>query len=100
MKKTNKKKPVYTGKPPKSFKFKHIIYKKEGYKSTITINREKVLNCLDLTTITELTKAFKDSARERRHFQRVPTLPNSRSIFSATRTIIINGCMSLFNCMK
>jgi len=62
MKKTDIKKLVYTGKPPKSFKFKHIIYRKDGYKSTITINREKVLNCLDLTTITELTKAFKDSA--------------------------------------
>jgi enoyl-CoA hydratase/carnithine racemase len=62
MKKTSRKKTIYTGKPVKSFKFKHIIYSKEGYKSTITINREKVLNCLDLTTITELTKAFKDSA--------------------------------------
>ncbi len=62
MKKTDKNKLIYCGKSPKSFKFKHIIYKKDGYKSTITINREKVLNCLNLTTITELTKAFKDSA--------------------------------------
>jgi len=62
MKKTDKKKSVYGGKPPKSFNFKHIIYKKDKYKAVITINREKVLNCLDLTTITELTKAFKDSA--------------------------------------
>ncbi len=46
------------GKP----KFKNIIYKKDDYKSIITINREKKLNCLDLTTINELTTAFKDSA--------------------------------------
>ncbi len=62
MKKTRRSGPVYAGKPPRSFKFKHIIYDKKGYKSTITINRERVLNCLDLTTITELTKVFKDSA--------------------------------------
>ncbi len=61
MKKTAKKKNIYTGKPPKSFNFKHIIYKKEAYKATIIINREKVLNCLDLTTINELTTAFKDA---------------------------------------
>lgn len=61
MPKTTKKKNIYSGKPPKSFKFKHIIYAKDDYKATITINREKVLNCLDLTTINELTAAFKDS---------------------------------------
>ena len=43
-------------------KFSHIIYKKNGYKAVITINREKKLNCLDLTTITELTTAFKDAS--------------------------------------
>lgn len=57
----NKKKNIYSGKAPKSFNFKHIIYKKEGYKATITINREKVLNCLDMTTINELAEAFKDA---------------------------------------
>jgi enoyl-CoA hydratase/carnithine racemase len=62
MAKTTKKSSGYTGKPPKSFKFKHLIYKKESYKATITINREKVLNCLNLTTINELTIAFKDAA--------------------------------------
>ncbi len=56
------KKSAYIGKPPKSFKFKHLLYKKESYKATITINREKVLNCLNLTTITELTAAFKDAS--------------------------------------
>jgi len=46
------------GKP----KFTNIIYRKDEYKSIITINREKKLNCLDLTTINELTTAFKDSS--------------------------------------
>lgn len=53
---------VYAGKEPKSFNFEHLIYTKDAYKATITINREKVLNCLNLTTITELTAAFKDAS--------------------------------------
>ena len=57
-----KKKNIYSGKPPKSFKFKHIIYEKKNYKATITIDREDVLNCLNLTTIHELTSAFKDAS--------------------------------------
>ncbi len=57
-----KKKNIYSGKPPKSFKFRHIIYEKKNYKATITIDREDVLNCLDLTTIHELTAAFKDAS--------------------------------------
>ncbi|MBZ0201761.1 MAG: enoyl-CoA hydratase/isomerase family protein [Ignavibacteria bacterium] len=60
MAKTVKKK-MYSGKPPKSYKFEHIIYKKDGYKAIITINREKVFNCLNLRTINELTVAFKDA---------------------------------------
>jgi enoyl-CoA hydratase/carnithine racemase len=62
MPKSAKRGSVYTGKPPKSFRFKHIIYEKTGYKATITINRENVLNCLNLTTINELTSAFKDAS--------------------------------------
>lgn len=53
---------VYAGKDPKSFNFEHLIYTKDSYKATITINREKVLNCLNLTTITELITAFKDAS--------------------------------------
>ncbi|MCC7157949.1 MAG: enoyl-CoA hydratase/isomerase family protein [Ignavibacteria bacterium] len=60
MAKTVKKK-MYSGKSPKSYKFEHIIYKKDGYKAIITINREKVFNCLNLRTINELTVAFKDA---------------------------------------
>ena len=62
MKKQPKKNNVYAGKPAGSFKFKHLLYRKESYKATITINREKVLNCLSLTTINELTTAFKDAS--------------------------------------
>ena len=62
MAKTTKKKSVYSGKSPKSFKFEHIIYEKDSFKAKITINREKVLNCLNLTTINELTAAFKDAS--------------------------------------
>ncbi len=62
MPKNIKKKNIYSGKSPRSFKFKHIIYSKDDYKATITINREKVLNCLNLTTIHELTTAFKDAS--------------------------------------
>jgi enoyl-CoA hydratase/carnithine racemase len=62
MAKSKGKKSTYSGKSPGSFKFKHIKYRKEDYKATITINREKVLNCLDLTSIIELTEAFKDSS--------------------------------------
>lgn len=57
-----KSKQIYSGKPAEKFKFKNIKYFKKGYKSVITINREKVLNSLDLTTIRELTIAFKDSS--------------------------------------
>ena len=58
----SKSKQIYSGKPAEKFKFKNIKYGKKGYKSVITINREKVLNSLDLTTIRELTTAFKDSS--------------------------------------
>jgi len=57
-----KPKQVYSGKPAEKFKFKNIKYAKKAYRSYITINREKVLNSLDLTTIHELTAAFKDSS--------------------------------------
>ena len=62
MKKKSGGKKIYTGKPVQSFGFRNIIYKKNSFKATITINREKVLNCLNLSTITELTAAFKDAS--------------------------------------
>lgn len=62
MKKSSAKSNIYSGKPSASFKFQHIIYEKNSYKAKITINREKSLNCLNLTTITELSTAFKDAS--------------------------------------
>lgn len=52
----------YSSYIPKNHKFKFIKYKKEDYKSIITINRESKLNCLNLETIQELILAFKDSS--------------------------------------
>ncbi len=62
MKRTQRANRTYAGKPAASFRFKHIIYEKRSYKAVITINREKALNCLDLTTINELSAAFKDAS--------------------------------------
>ena len=52
----------YTGWPSKAFRFKNIIYEKGGRVATITINRPKVLNCLNLETLHELGSAFQDAA--------------------------------------
>ena len=62
MKKSARGKSNYSGKPVRSFKFKNIIYTKKSYKALITINRPKVMNCLDLITIQELSAAFKDAS--------------------------------------
>jgi enoyl-CoA hydratase/carnithine racemase len=51
---------VFTGLPVESFGFKRIIYTKEKYVATITINRPDVLNCFDTTTLKELAAAFLD----------------------------------------
>ena len=50
------------GAPPESFGFRRILYTKNGYVSTITINRPEVLNCFDYTTLKELATAFLDSS--------------------------------------
>lgn len=47
-------------KPAESFEFKHILYTKEGHRATVVMNRPKVLNCLDFSTLRELHKAFED----------------------------------------
>lgn len=52
----------YGSKKASSFDFGRILYTKKGYTATITINRPKVLNCLDLQTVTEITTAVKDAA--------------------------------------
>jgi enoyl-CoA hydratase/carnithine racemase len=50
------------GATPESFGFRRIIYKKDGYTATITVNRPEVLNCFDYTTLKELGNAFLDAS--------------------------------------
>jgi len=52
----------YTGKRPDDLQFTNILYTKSDWKATITINRPKVHNCLNLETLRELKTAFEDSA--------------------------------------
>jgi len=46
--------------PAESFGFTNILYKKEGRRATVTMNRPDVLNCLDFSTLRELHRAFED----------------------------------------
>ena len=43
-----------------SFGFRNILYRKNGHRATVTINRPLVLNCLDWPTLAELYAAFED----------------------------------------
>ncbi|MEK9137786.1 MAG: enoyl-CoA hydratase/isomerase family protein, partial [Bacteroidota bacterium] len=49
----------YTG---KQLKFNNLLYSKGNWRATITINRPKVHNCLNLETLQELSAAFQDAA--------------------------------------
>jgi enoyl-CoA hydratase/carnithine racemase len=51
----------YSGKSPSSFKFKNLLYEKKNLRATITINRPKVHNALNLETLLELGQAFQDA---------------------------------------
>lgn len=52
----------YSGWASKEFRFKNIEYEKSRHVATITMNRPKVLNCLNLETLQELGSAFQDAA--------------------------------------
>ncbi len=52
----------YIGKKPKELKFKNLLYTKENWRATITLNRPEVYNCLNLETLRELSAAFEDAA--------------------------------------
>lgn len=51
---------MLNGVAPEEFNFQRIIYKKQNYTATITINRPEVLNCFDMITLKELAAAFED----------------------------------------
>jgi len=53
---------TYSGKEPKEFRFKNILYAKGDWRATITINRPEVYNCLNLDTLRELGIAMQDAA--------------------------------------
>lgn len=49
----------YTG---KNLKFNNLLYTKSNWRATITINRPKVYNCLNLETLQDLGMALQDAA--------------------------------------
>lgn len=51
---------MLVGTPAEEFNFQRIIYSKQGYTATVTINRPEVLNCFDMLTLRELATAFQD----------------------------------------
>ncbi|MBX9686533.1 MAG: enoyl-CoA hydratase/isomerase family protein [Candidatus Obscuribacterales bacterium] len=51
---------MLNGVSPEEFNFQRILYSKENYVATITINRPEVLNCFDMITLKELAAAFED----------------------------------------
>lgn len=46
----------------RTYNFSHILYEKNDYVATLTINRPEVLNCLNLTTLREMITAIEDTA--------------------------------------
>ncbi|MER3525295.1 MAG: 1,4-dihydroxy-6-naphthoate synthase [Ignavibacteria bacterium] len=52
----------YAGTSPDALNFKNIIYTKDNWRATITINRPEVYNCLNLATLLELQAALQDAA--------------------------------------
>ncbi len=52
----------YSGRKPKSFRFKNILYDKKNYRATITLNRPEVHNALNFDTLRELSAAFEDAS--------------------------------------
>lgn len=54
----------YGGKSPSSFHFNTILYDKQDWRATITLNRPNVHNALNFETLQELGIAFQDAARD------------------------------------
>lgn len=52
----------YHGKKTSEFDFKFVLYEKSGTTATVTLNRPKVLNCVNYETLLELQTAFHDAS--------------------------------------
>ncbi len=52
----------YSGVPRTLRSLKNVIYERKGWVATITINRPKVHNCLNLETLRELGEAFQQAS--------------------------------------
>lgn len=52
----------YTGASPSDLDFENITYTKGNWRATLTINRPRVLNCLNLSTLREMGRAMQDAA--------------------------------------
>ena len=64
MAQTTSRDTTLAGAPPESFGFRRIVYTKQGYIATVMINRQDVLNCFDMLTLSELGDAFIDASRD------------------------------------
>ncbi len=54
--------PKYSGISTKSFALKNLLYEKKNWVATITINRPKVHNCLNLETLREFGGVLQDAS--------------------------------------
>lgn len=52
----------FRGQDPAKLEFKDIIYEKQDWVATVTINRPQVHNCYTAETLLEMTAAFRDAA--------------------------------------
>lgn len=52
----------FSGKLPRDFDFKTILYEKRDGRATVTFNRPQVLNCVNHQVLSELNAAFKDAS--------------------------------------
>ncbi len=53
---------LYSGKEPSQFSFEAILYEKDGYRATITINRPDSLNAVNYRVLSEMNAALKDAS--------------------------------------
>ena len=94
-----------------AFNFSHILYEKNEYVATLTINRPEVLNCLNLTTLREMLVAIEDAswdddiavlvitgAGDRAFSTGADLAGAGRILPQQSRTTTTNGCASSSRC--